>query len=73
MPEEQHRSGKGQPSVENQGTTIGQDELAQQLSEVSRSLQSQHDIDLMLDELVRAAVALIPGTDEGSISVVTGR
>jgi len=73
VPEEQHRSGKGQPSVENQGTTIGQDELAQQLSEVSRSLQSQHDIDLMLDELVRAAVALIPGTDKGSISVVTGR
>lgn len=27
----------------------------------------------MLDELVRAAVALKPGVDEGSISVVTGR
>ena len=73
MAEEQHSSGKGQPSAENEGTTAGQDELAQQLSEVSRSLQAQDDTDQMLDELVRAAVALIPGVDEGSISVVMGR
>jgi transcriptional regulator with GAF, ATPase, and Fis domain len=71
--EKQRRSGKGQPSAENQGTTAGQDELAQQLSEVSRSLQAQDNTDQMLDEVVLAAVALIPGVDEGSISVVTGR
>jgi transcriptional regulator with GAF, ATPase, and Fis domain len=71
--EEHHRSGRGQPSSENEGTTAGQDELAQQLSELSRSLQAQDTTDLMLDELVRAAVAVIPGVDEGSISVVTGR
>ena len=73
MAEKQHRSGKGQASEENEGTTAGQDELAQQLTEVSRSLQAQDNTDMMLDELVRAAVALIPGVDEGSISVVMGR
>ena len=71
MAQERYRSGKGQPSAGNEGTTVGQDELAQQLSEVSRSLQAQDDTDQMLDEVVRAAVALIPGVDEGSISVVT--
>jgi transcriptional regulator with GAF, ATPase, and Fis domain len=71
--EEQYRSAKGQPSAENEGTTAGHDDLAQQLTEVARSLQGRDNTDQMLDELVRAAVALIPGVDEGSIRVVMDR
>jgi hypothetical protein len=36
-------------------------------------LQAYTDPADVLDEVVAAAVALIPGTDEGSISVITGR
>ena len=49
------------------------DQLAGQLSAFARRLEAENDADLMLDEIVRGAVALIPGVDEGSISVVTGR
>jgi hypothetical protein len=36
-------------------------------------LEAEDDTDLMLDDLVAAAVAQIPGVDEGSISVVVAR
>lgn len=49
------------------------DQLAQQLSELARSLEAEDDTDTMLDDLVAAAVANIPGVDEGSISVVLAR
>ena len=48
-------------------------EVAQQLSELARTLEAEDDTDAMLAELVVAAVAQIPGTEEGSISVVRGR
>jgi hypothetical protein len=44
--------------------------LAQTLSALARSLEAEDDTNLMLDDLVAAAVAQIPGVDEGSISVV---
>ena len=47
--------------------------LAEQLSSFDRRLEAEDDPELMLDEVVRAAVALIPGVEEGSISVVVGR
>ena len=47
--------------------------LAQQLSSLARRLEAEDDPALMLDEVVRGAVALIPGVEEGSISVVVGR
>ena len=47
--------------------------LAEQLSSFARRLEAEDDPELMLDEVVRAAVALIPGVEEGSISVVVGR
>lgn len=47
--------------------------LAEQLGGLARSMQGQGDIDALLDDIVAAAVALIPGVDEGSISVVIGR
>jgi hypothetical protein len=47
--------------------------LAQTLSALARSLEAEDDTGAMLDDLVAAAVAQIPGVDEGSISVVLGR
>ena len=47
--------------------------LAQQLSSLARRLEAEDDPALMLDEVVRGAVALIPGVEEGSISIVVGR
>jgi len=44
-----------------------------QFGELARSLQQQVDPEAMLRGVVGAAVELIPGVDEGSISVVLGR
>ena len=48
-------------------------EVAQQLSDLARTLEAEDDTDAMLGELVAAAVVQIPGTEEGSVSVVHGR
>ncbi|SDS51046.1 GAF domain-containing protein [Friedmanniella luteola] len=48
-------------------------QLAQTLSELARTLEAEDDTESMLGDLVAAAVAQIPGVDEGSISVVLGR
>src|SRR4051794_5044658 len=64
---------RGQPSAHDEGTAAGTEPLGQALSEFARRLEQENDPGLMLDEIVRAAVELIPGTDEASISVVTGR
>lgn len=65
--------GKGQPSVQDTGTSVGQDVLAVQFADLARSLQQQTDPEATLRDVVRAAVRLIPGVDEGSISVVLAR
>jgi GAF domain-containing protein len=67
-----HASERGKPSAEDLGTA-DVNVLAQQFAEMARSLQAQDDTADMLDEVVAAAVRLIPGADAGSISVVTGR
>ncbi len=64
---------RGEPSTDDTGTVTNHDELAHQLSALARRLESKDDAELVLGEIVTAAVALIPGTDEGSISVVVGR
>jgi len=64
--------GKGQPSTANTGTA-DPNELAEDFGELARSLEEQDDPDVMLAEIIAAAVAIVPGVDEGSISVVTGR
>src|SRR3712207_3261725 len=69
----QHESRSGTASAGDHGTTQGEDELAAQLSEFARSLEAEDDPDRMLKEVVAAAVALIPGAEEGSLSVVLGR
>jgi len=64
--------GKGQPSTANTGTA-DPNQLAEDFGELARSLEEQDDPDVMLAEIIAAAVAIVPGVDEGSISVVTGR
>jgi hypothetical protein len=64
---------RGLPSEGALGTYDGQDELALSLAGFARSVQQQQDPESTLVEIVRAAVALIPGCDAGSISVVLGR
>lgn len=49
------------------------DELAVRLGQLARSLQAEGDQELMLEEVIRAAVELVPGADHGSISRVIGR
>jgi transcriptional regulator with GAF, ATPase, and Fis domain len=48
-------------------------ELAAQLSAFARDVQQQNDLNTTLVGIVQAAVSLIPGCDEGSISVVHAR
>jgi transcriptional regulator with GAF, ATPase, and Fis domain len=67
-----HGSGRGQPSAMDEGTAAGQD-LGQQLSVLARALQAEDDVDQILHEIVQTAIHLVPGVEEGSISVVTGR
>lgn len=49
------------------------DVLARRLGELARSLQQETEPDEILAKMVRSAVELIPGVDEGSISVVHDR
>lgn len=63
---------QGGPSSHNQGGA-DVDEMADQLSEIARRLQAADDISAMLAELVAAAVEVIPGAQEASLSVVTAR
>jgi GAF domain-containing protein len=70
---DQHASSKGKPSAEDGGTAAPLGELGQQLADLARALQTEPDTEAMLDEIVAGAVAIIPGVDEGSISVVLGR
>jgi GAF domain-containing protein len=64
---------RGQPSDGAQGTFEDDDELAAALAGFARSVQQQRDPDSTLAEIVRAAVELIPGCDDGSLSIVIGR
>jgi hypothetical protein len=64
--------GRGQPSTSHTGN--GAPELlAEELGVIARRLQHVDEPAAMLSEIVAAAVALVPGVDAGSISVVTGR
>ncbi len=67
------KGSRGQPSSLDRGSEDGHDELAVQFSEFARTAQQLEDPHETLIEVVRAAVELVPGCDEGSISVVLGR
>ena len=72
-PQQRQSTGPGQPSDQDTGSAVGRDELATQLSELARVLQQEEHSEATLERVVQAAVTLIPGAEEGSISVVTGR
>src|SRR3954468_13230633 len=65
-------SHRGMPSELDEGTADA-NVVAEQLGELARSLQSSPDTEDLLNEVVVAAVRLIPGVDEASISVVRNR
>ena len=64
---------RGQPSSMDTGGSSGQDALATILSRFARDVQREDDPDRTLVAIVETAVDLVPGCDEGSISVVLGR
>ena len=49
------------------------EDIAEQMSEFARVLQAEDDMDSLLAHMVAAAIDLVPGTDEASISLITGR
>lgn len=72
------RTGKGSQEDALIGETIGgliegRDVLAAKLGSLARSLQHEEDPERILATMVRGAIDLIPGVDEGSISVVHDR
>jgi hypothetical protein len=69
----QTNGGQGEASTDDSGTAAGEDVVASQLSRLARELEQDDDPDVLSAEVVAAAVQLILGTDDGSISVVTGR
>ena len=61
--------GRGQHSTSDTGTAVV-DVIAETLAGLARELEEHDDPDAVLRAIVAAAVAIIPGADEGSISVV---
>ena len=64
---------RGRPSAFDTGASDGDDGLALSFSEFSRAVHDQLGPEETLAEIVRAAVGLIPGCDEASISVILDR
>jgi GAF domain-containing protein len=67
------QDGCREPSAQNEGLAVDHDQLARDLSAFARRVEAELSPGLVLDDIVRAAVELIPGAEEGSISVVTGK
>lgn len=65
--------GRGQGSSNNGGTTTGQDELADLLATLARSLEHEAGVDDTLKRIVEGAVATVPGAQHASISQVRRR
>ncbi len=69
---EQPTVDRGMPSAHFSGRGRERD-LATELADLARSLQQEPDGDAILEGFVHAALELVPGADEGSVSVVLGR
>ncbi|MGH3985265.1 MAG: GAF and ANTAR domain-containing protein [Pseudonocardiaceae bacterium] len=67
------RGQRGEPSASNRGSVAGEDQLAQQLSELARDLQERQSLQDTLKGIVQAAVDNVPGAQFAGISVVRGR
>ena len=64
---------RGQPSAQDTGTTVDLDDLARRLAEAARGLQQQTDPQQVLNRVVSLAVAMVPGADEATITMVRAR
>ena len=64
---------RGRPSAQDTGTTVDLDDLARRLAEAARGLQQQTDPQQVLDRVVSLAVAMVPGADEATITMVRAR
>jgi GAF domain-containing protein len=64
---------RGRPSAQDTGTTAAVDDLAGRLAEAARGLQRQLDPQQVLDRVVNLAVAMVPGADEATITMVRAR
>jgi GAF domain-containing protein len=74
VPSQDHADdGRGLPSADDDGSAAGLDDLAVRLSRSARDMQREDDPATTLAAVVTAAVQLVPGADEGSITAVTGR
>ncbi|MEJ5868396.1 GAF and ANTAR domain-containing protein [Pseudokineococcus sp. 5B2Z-1] len=66
-------TGRGRPSPQNTGSVAGQQDLAVRLAEMAHDLQDAHEPPDVMTRVVSAALALVPGAEEGSVSLVQGR
>ncbi|MDQ0735906.1 GAF and ANTAR domain-containing protein [Arthrobacter agilis] len=64
---------KDRRDLDDDNWVAPRDDIALRLSDLARSLQRENSEDAVLEQLVRAAVTLVPGADEASITLVTGR
>jgi GAF domain-containing protein len=64
---------RGQPSAQDTGTTVDLDDLARRLAAAARGLQEQSEPQQVLDRIVSLAVAMVPGADEATITMVRAR
>lgn len=64
---------RGEPSDGSSVSLAGQDTLAGAFADFARLVEQHDDPNSTLDAIVRSAVELVPGCDDGSISVVLGR
>ena len=72
MTDAHHSSPQGEPSAEDRGTP-STNVLADRLGGLARQLEAEDDPSRMLDELVTAAVAIIPDVEHASLSMVYAR
>jgi len=70
---EQPAPPRGSPSPQAAGLGGSTASLAHELSGLARQLQGASDAPQVVAQVTRAAVALVPGAQEGSISLVHGR
>ncbi|HXT45185.1 MAG TPA: GAF and ANTAR domain-containing protein [Pseudonocardiaceae bacterium] len=71
--EHNNRGDQGQPSTSAQGSYLGQDQLARQLSDLARNLHREESVQHTLSGIVRAVVDNVPGAQFAGISVVEAR
>lgn len=58
------------PSDQDTGRSDGADRLATLFSSFAREVQQERDPESTLAEIVRAAIVLVPGCDEASVSII---